>query len=123
MRTLTSIGSLISVLFMAGCASKAEDISASYISPVTYESYSCSQLREEAERVSGRAGQAAGIQDEKPRNDTIATAATVIIFWPAAFFVSGNGANAAEVARLKGQIDAIEQASIKKHCGLDIRRG
>jgi hypothetical protein len=30
----------------------------------------------------------------------------------------GNDENTAELARLKGQMDAIEQASLKKRCGI-----
>jgi hypothetical protein len=49
-------------------------------------------------------------------NDQIASAASIVVFWPAAFFVGGNGQTAAELAQLKGQMIAIEQASIAKKC-------
>jgi hypothetical protein len=52
----------------------------------------------------------------------IATAAAIVIFWPAAFFVGGDKQNAAELARLKGEMDAIEQASIRKNCGIQFQR-
>ncbi len=42
--------------------------------------------------------------------------------WPAAFFVKGDGPAAAELARLKGEFEAIEQASIQKNCGLKFQR-
>lgn len=42
----------------------------------------------------------------------------LIIFWPALLFTKGNDENTAELARLKGQMDAIEQASIQKRCGI-----
>jgi len=46
------------------------------------------------------------------------TAAAVVIFWPAAFFVGGDKQTAAELAQMKGQMVAIEQASIQKRCGI-----
>jgi hypothetical protein len=85
---------------------------AAYVSPLQYQSFSCEQLREEAARVSARAAIASGAQDQNATNDTIVTTAAVVIFWPAAFFIKGNGANAQEVATLKGDMDAIEQANI-----------
>jgi hypothetical protein len=46
----------------------------------------------------------------------------VVIFWPAAFLIHGNAANAQEVAQLKGDMDAIEQANIQKKCNLQFKR-
>jgi hypothetical protein len=43
--------------------------------------------------------------------------AAVIVFWPAAFLVSGDDAQTAELARLKGEFAAIQQISIQKNCG------
>jgi hypothetical protein len=48
--------------------------------------------------------------------------AAVVIFGPAAFFVGGNNVQTAELARLRGQMQAIEEASIQKRCGITFRR-
>jgi hypothetical protein len=78
-------------------------------------------VREEAARVSARAAIAAGAQDRNATNDAVATGVAIVIFWPAAFMLKGNGANAQEVAQLKGDMDAIEQANIQKKCGIQFR--
>jgi hypothetical protein len=39
-----------------------------------------------------------------------------VIFWPAAFFVGGDKQTAAELSNMKGQMVAIEQASITRKC-------
>lgn len=114
---------LAASLTLAGCASRSEDVSAAYVSPVAYESYSCKELSQEAQRVSSAAATAAGVQDSQRSKDTAATAAAVIIFWPAAFFVGGDNAKTAELAQLKGQSQAIEQASVQKKCGIKFQRG
>ncbi len=44
--------------------------------------------------------------------------AGLIIFWPAIFLVKGDGAQAAEVSRLKGEMQAIQTASSRKGCGI-----
>jgi hypothetical protein len=107
----------------SGCATYADKIAPSYVSPVIYENLTCRQIGEEATRVSQRAVVASGTQDAKTNKDNALTAVTVVIFWPAAFFVGGDRQNAAEVARLKGEMDALEQASIRKRCGIQFRQG
>lgn len=74
------------------------------------------------QRVSQRANEAAGVQDNKVDNDALVTAAAIVVFWPAAFFVGGDGQSAAELASLKGQFEALERAGIEKKCGLEVKR-
>ena len=107
---------------LAGCASSSSDITPSYVSPVAYQGYTCQQLALEAQAVSTRAASLSGVQDSKRTSDTVATAAAVVVFWPAAFFVGGDKQTAAELAQMKGQMVAIEQASIQKKCGIQFQR-
>ena len=108
---------------LGGCATYSEKIAPSYVSPVMYDSLNCRQIAEESSRVSQRAAVAAGAQDSQATRDNVATAAAIVIFWPAAFFVGGDRQNAAELARLKGEMDALEQAATRKSCGINYRRG
>ena len=108
----------IAAIALAGCAKDANQVGATYVSPITYQSYTCPQLAEEAQRVSARAAEASGVQDQKATNDKVAMGVGLVNFWPALLFTKGNDENTAELARLKGSMDAIEQASIQKHCGL-----
>ena len=107
---------------LAGCASKSSEITPAYVSPVLYQNYTCTQLAQEAQGVSARAAQVAGAQDQKRSNDQVATGVAIVVFWPAAFLVGGDGPMAAELAQLKGQMVAIEQASIQKKCGIKFQR-
>jgi hypothetical protein len=50
------------------------------------------------------------------------TAATIVVFWPAAFFIKGDGATAAELGRLKGEFEALEKAAIEQRCSLQFRQ-
>ena len=72
--------------------------------------------------ISARAATLSGVQDQKRTNDGLATAAAVVIFWPAAFFVGGDKQTAAELAQMKGQMVAIEQASIQKKMSHPVSR-
>lgn len=107
------------VAIVSSCASKPSDIDAAYVSPALYEGLTCDRLREEATAVSARAIAASGVQQKKADNDALAVGVGVVLFWPALFFTKGDGASAAEVSRLKGEMRAIETASIKNNC--DIR--
>jgi hypothetical protein len=51
----------------------------------------------------------------------LVTAAATVVFWPAAFFVGGDKQTAAELANMKGQMVAIEQASIQKKCNIQFQ--
>jgi hypothetical protein len=108
---------LVCGVMVSGCASKSADIAPAYISPVGYQNYSCQQLQQEAQGVSQRAAVASGQQDRARKNDQVKTAVGVVLFWPAILFNEGDGAKANEVANLKGQMVAIQQAAVQKNCG------
>lgn len=107
---------------LTGCASRSDEIQASYVSPHAYSNHSCPQLREEAERISSKVAQLTGAQDSSRTRDGVATTVGVIIFWPMLFAVKGDGNTAAELARMKGEAEAIERASIHKKCGIALEK-
>src|ERR1700744_4406825 len=115
------LGAVALCAALGGCASSAADITPTYVSPVTYQSFTCVQLGQEAQAVSARAAALSGAQDSQRTKDTVATTAAVIIFWPAAFLVGGDKQNAAELAQMKGQMVAIEQASIAQKCDIQFQ--
>lgn len=117
---------LLAVIFAAsaltGCASSSTDVVASYVSPLAYERHSCVQLQQEAERISARAVQLAGAQDSARTRDVVATTVGVIVLWPVLFAVRGDNATTAELARMKGEMEAIERTSIQKKCAIRFNR-
>ncbi|TNB46801.1 hypothetical protein FF124_14675 [Martelella lutilitoris] len=102
----------------SSCAKNPNQISAAYVSETPYMQYSCSQLKEEAARVSERSAEAIGIQNDKATKDAVAMTVGMVVFWPAIFFVGGDGESAANVSRLKGEMEAIQSASNKKGCDI-----
>ena len=86
-----------SAAMLAGCAQKSDQIAASYISPHTFNLLSCQQIGQEAQRLSSRVAQATATQDRKAANDSAVTAVSLVLFWPAAFMIRGNGESAAEL--------------------------
>ena len=114
-------GSALVAFAIAGCASSSEAIKPAYVSPLQYQNFTCQQIGAEMERVSRRASEAAGVQDSQRTSDQWATAGAVVLFWPAAFLVKGDGNNAAELARLKGEFEALEKIGIEKNCNLRVQ--
>jgi hypothetical protein len=106
----------------AGCASRSDNIAAAYVSPTAYASWKCDQIRDEATRLSVRAAQVSGAQDQKATNDAVATGVGVVLFWPALLFIKGDSTTAAELSRLKGEMEAVEQVSIQKRCGVTFQK-
>jgi hypothetical protein len=98
-------------LALAGCGKKTQDVQASYVEANKYDSYLCSQLRDEAARVSQRATAVFGGQNIKA---TVGAA----LYWPTALVMGKPNASDEEVARLKGEMAAIEQASNARSCGI-----
>ena len=88
---------------------------------IQYQSYTCAQLAEEAQRVSSAAATATGVQDKQATNDAVALGVGFVIFWPSLFFIGGDKVNAAQLAHLKGEMDAIQEASIQKKCGFQFQ--
>ena len=116
---MKQFAAMLMLAALAGCAKSASEIQPIYVSPLQYQHLSCQQLAAEAQRISTRASQAAGAQDDKADKDAVVTAAAIVIFWPAAFFVGGDNQTSAELARLKGEFDTIEKVAIEKNCGLN----
>ncbi len=109
-------------VLLGGCAKDASDIRAAYVSPILYQNYTCAQLGQEATRISAKAAETAGVQNQHATNDKVAMGVGMVVFWPALFMMKGNDENAVQLAQLKGQMDAIEQTSIQKKCGITFQR-
>src|SRR5437762_1280624 len=68
-----------------GCASQPDSIEPSYISPVTYQSWSCDQLLDERIRLTKEVERVSGLQRENANADTAMMTVGVILLWPMLF--------------------------------------
>ena len=50
-----AILALTALALLAGCATRADNIAAAYVSPIGYQGLSCGQLGNEAQAISSRA--------------------------------------------------------------------
>jgi hypothetical protein len=93
------------------CAKSPESIAPSYVSEVGYQSWTCDQLGGESNRLSAALATASQQQTQARTNDTVGV---ILIGLPVS---SMSGDNIApEIARLKGETEAVRRASITKRC-------
>ena len=101
---------------LAACADSSDKIAASYVSPLIYQDYSCSQLGAELGRITARVAEVAGVQDEAASDDAALMGVGLVLFWPTLFFLDGDTGRESELGRLKGEIEAIEKAATRRNC-------
>lgn len=109
------LGAVACGVLLSACATKADHVSASYVSPLQYSNFDCDQVRMEMIRVSARVHEVAGVQNKQAKEDAWATGIGIVVFWPALFFLF-KGDRKEELARLKGEYDALNEVAIEKKC-------
>lgn len=98
-------------LALGACAKHPDSIAPSYVSEVGYQSWSCAQLGEESQRLSSALANASAQQERARTNDVVG----VILIGLPVSSLSGDNI-APEVARLKGEQEAVRKAQISKDC-------
>lgn len=107
---------VMTAIFLSGCATAGKDVVASYVSPTQFSNFDCDQIRLEMGRLNGRVSQLAGRLDEAASNDKAILVGGGLLFWPALFALGGTKQQETELARLKGEYDALHSAAIEKKC-------
>ncbi len=110
-------GAAALTLVLGACSTPPEKVSAQYVSPLEYQSYSCDQISMELRRVNRRLLEVTGMQESEANKDAVAMGVGLVLFWPALFFLAGDD-HAAELGRLKGEYEALEDAAIHKRCAI-----
>lgn len=96
---------------LSACAASPESISASYVSPISYNNFSCADLAGKSARVDSALVQASSLQEQAHGNDVVG----VLLIGVPVSTLSGTNV-APQVASLKGQQEAIRLSAIQKHC-------
>lgn len=99
------------VFSVSACAASPKNISAQYVSPTMYSNLSCDQIRAEMMRVGARVQAVTGQQQKAANDDALAMGVGIVLFWPALFFLVNDNDKKEELSRLKGEYDALQQAS------------
>lgn len=108
LREIAAVSGL--ALLMSGCANRPESIHASFVSHERFAGMSCPAL-------AGRLGETqAQLADASRAQDNAANADAVGVFLVLVPVSKLTGDREADVARLKGEVEAIETAQVKAKC-------
>ena len=102
--------SFLLALTLRGCANTPESITASFVSHEKYMGQNCQQLTDQMADARSKLANFSKQQDTKANLD----AATVFLVLIPASKLSGD--HAGDVAKYKGEVEAIETAQIKTNC-------
>lgn len=102
---------LAPILGLAACAPTPESIQPAYVSEVPYQSWTCTQLSEETGRLSNALSTASTQQNTARSNDV----AGVIFLGLPVGSMSGQSI-APQIARYKGEQEAVHKAMIRNNC-------
>ena len=103
-----------------GCASNPNKIDAAYVSPLTYARYNCDQIASEMNYVGQETTKLYQRLKSERTADNWQMAAGLLVFWPALLFLEGgDGPEAGRYSQLKGEFEALRQASIEKGCTIN----
>jgi len=122
MRATKGVARAVAVAFivanLAGCATQPSSVQPMYISTMKYDNYDCRRLTREAEEIDVRLRQVTGTLQSKANTDAALMTVGLIFFWPAllALPATGGKAEEQELARLKGEAEALTRALKERDC-------
>lgn len=102
-------------LTLAACAPDPAGVAPAWVSPAAFAGLDCRALTAEAGRLSARIATVTGQQHEAATADATNAVIAALIFWPAILFIGGDD-QSAELARLRGEAEALQSAARDRGC-------
>ena len=103
-------------LTAVGCASRAVEIKPLATDSAEFLGWTCERIHNEIDLVQHRAADVAWTVDERAGQSMVALGIGLAVFWPALLAMRPDGADAVELARLKGRYEALQTAARQRHC-------
>ena len=110
MKTLFKFVSIVAIAILSGCANRPGSIRASYVSHEKFSDLSCEQLVNRQLTTHIKLERLSREQDGKANGDAIG------VFLLGIPFSKLSGDHEAEIAHLKGELEALETAQVKAKC-------
>ena len=106
----------ITILLLPACASRPENVVASHVSSSRYAERTCKSLARELDEVQDALRAQSAKLNDKATQDAVVTGVGVILFWPVLFALGNNAGLEGDVARLKGEEQAIRKQLREQEC-------
>lgn len=117
MRRLISIAtSCALVVSLPGCATYPSMVDARPVSTAQYQTWNCSNLMAEQRRLGYDLQRVSNLQRQNANADAALLTVGLLVFWPALFGMAATNDRSEELARLKGQSDAIDSVLREGAC-------
>jgi len=105
------------VTVATGCASNPDRLEPVYVSPDQYKNLGCDEISQEMTRVSVRMSDLYEKLKGARQRDNVQTGVGVVLFWPVLLLLEGgDGVEADEFAKLKGEFTALDKAAATSQC-------
>ena len=110
---------LFAVLLLSACTSAKQSgqINKAYVSSAKYSSFTCEQLIQESELIRAREPAIAAKVDQHYKSQKNTEAVAWLLFWPAVFWLDDGSKEANQLAKVRGELDAVRSAMMSKKCG------
>lgn len=112
-----SIAAACAALTLNACATYPGNIQPAYVSPAKYAATKCEQIAAERNRVEPELRVLEEKQRGQANTDTALMTVGLLIFWPAMIAPAFGQKHNAEIARLKGEVKALDEAARANGCG------
>ena len=116
---LRAVAHVLIALLLSACASSSGNILAQYVPPEKYQGLTCRAIGAEGERVTSRVAEISG--DPNASGAAWFVAPSIVVHWPTPWLATAEEGSA-ELSKLKGEFEALEQASALKRCGLSFKQ-
>lgn len=98
------------------CATRPDNVVASRVSSSRYAERTCKSLARELDEVQDALRAQSAKLNDKATQDAVVTGVGVILFWPVLFALGNNAGLEGDVARLKGEEQAIRKQMREQDC-------
>ena len=118
---LRAVGQVLIALLLSACAASSVDLRAQYVAPERYQGLSCPEIGTEGERVARRVAEISGIEYSATSGVASLVAQSIVVRWPTPLLATSEDVTA-ELAKLKGEFEALEKASALKRCSFSFKQ-
>ena len=112
----TAVALTIAATLLPGCATRPENVAASHVSSSRYTDRTCKSLARELDEVQDALRAQSAKLNDKATQDAVVTGVGMILFWPVLFALGNNSGLEGDVARLKGEEQAIRRQMREADC-------
>jgi hypothetical protein len=119
--SLLAGGHVLIALLLSACTSSMGNIPAQYVPPEKYQGLTCREIGAEGEHVASRVAEISGDAHSNTAGAARPVAPPIVVHWPTPWLATSEE-GIAELSKLRGEFEALEQAAERKRCGLSFKQ-